>query len=124
MTKKVLDVGQCGFDHPQIKRLIESNFDATVDRAHTAADAKRLAEQHQYDLITVNRVFDQDGQSGIELIKELKANQATAEVPVMLVSNYPDAQAEATQSGAVPGFGKNSLSAPETLEGLAAQLSS
>ena len=41
---------------------------------------------------------------------------ALAALPVMLVSNYPDAQQEAQAAGAVPGFGKAQVSSPETLD--------
>jgi len=43
-------------------------------------------------------------------------------VPVMLVSNFADAQAQAVESGALPGFGKAALNAPETLARLKEQL--
>jgi hypothetical protein len=36
----------------------------------------------------------------------------------MLVSNYDNAQAEATARGALPGFGKGALREPRTVETL------
>lgn len=123
MSKRVLDVGQCGFDHPRIKQMIESTFGASVDRAHTAAETLDLAQQTSYDLIMVNRILDADGDSGLELIKSLKENSATSSTQVMLISNYSDAQHEAVRAGAVQGFGKNAINAAETKEVLSGLLS-
>ena len=122
MTKKVLDVGQCGLDHPRIKRLIESSFDATVHLAHTAQEANTLAASDHYDLILVNRLLDTDHSSGVALIESLKASNDTAGIPVMLVSNFPDAQNQAIDAGAVPGFGKNSMQNAKTLSILSTYL--
>lgn len=122
-TKRVLDVGQCGFDHPRIKQKIESTFGASVDRAHTAAETLDLAQQTSYDLIMVNRILDADGDSGLELIKSLKKNSAASSTQVMLISNYSDAQREAIQAGAVQGFGKNAINAAETKKVLTELLS-
>jgi len=36
-------------------------------------------------------------------------------VPVMLVSNYQEAQQQAVGAGAVPGFGKDSLGRPSMI---------
>jgi two-component system chemotaxis response regulator CheY len=72
----------------------------------------------------VNRVSDADGSPGIELIRALKADPGLAGVPVMLVSNYADAQAQAVALGALPGFGKADLTAPETTEKLRSALGS
>ena len=43
-------------------------------------------------------------------------------VPVMLISNYPEAQEKAVSDGAVRGFGKAVLDDPATVELLAAFL--
>ncbi len=116
MSKRVLDVGQCGIDHPRIKQMIEANFDASVDRAHTAREALGLAERTSYDLIMVNRLLDADGDSGLDLIRSLMKHSATSSAPVMLISNYPDVQHEAIQAGAVQGFGKDAINSAETKE--------
>ena len=69
----------------------------------------------RYDLVLVNRVLDEDGSSGLELIRALKHDPALADVPVMLVSNHADAQEAAFDLGASPGFGKASLHSDATL---------
>ncbi len=118
MTKKVLDVGQCGFDHRLIKRLIETSFHATVDQADTADEAIRMAKNAKYDLILVNRLLDIDHSPGIGLIDQLKSSDDTASIPVMLISNYPQAQAEAKSAGAVEGFGKSAIQDASTRSAL------
>ena len=58
------------------------------------------------------------GSDGMDVLRAIKADAALAPLPVMLVSNYPDAQHEAEAAGAVPGFGKSQVSSAETLERL------
>ncbi len=111
---RILDVGQCDLDHGNITRMLKENFDATVDRARDNAQVDHLLDFYDYDLILVNRIFDADGSSGQDLIARLKSGDSATDAPVMLVSNYDDAQATAQESGAVKGFGKANLDAPET----------
>jgi CheY-like chemotaxis protein len=121
-SPRVLDVGQCNFDHPRITRFLAEHFGAEVDRAHTKDDALRLVKEARYDLILVNRLLDVDQTPGVEVIRALKEDEAYAEIPVMLVSNYPDAQQEAVEAGAEPGFGKAEFEREETVQRLAAVL--
>jgi CheY-like chemotaxis protein len=116
MAKRVLSVGQCVADHGSISRVLQSTFGAEVISANTAADAMTRLKQEAFDLVLVNRIFDLDGDSGIDLIRQLKADKETGGVPVVLVSNYQDAQAQAIAAGAQPGFGKASLRTPETTD--------
>lgn len=119
---RVLSVGQCGFDHASIARLLSSRFRAEVEAAATADEALPRLRAGRFDLVLVNRVGDRDGRPGVELIRALKVDPALATVPVMLVSNYAEAQDEAVALGALPGFGKASLHDPATHRRLAATL--
>ncbi len=121
---RVLDVGQCGFDHHAIARYLAERFDAEVAWADDLDDARQALASSRFDLVLVNRVLDLDGSSGLELIRTLKedASPAVAATPVMLVSDYPDAQRAAQELGALAGFGKSELHAPETFERLNALL--
>lgn len=114
--KRVLSVGQCIPDHGSIAHTLERHFQAEVVAAATAAEALAQLDKEAYDLVLVNRVFDWDGDSGLELIKQLKSADHGRTIPVMLVSNYKDAQQEAVAAGAVPGFGKSTLGHPEMLD--------
>ncbi len=72
------------------------------------------------NLLLINRVLDGrfDTDSGIELIRQLA--QLPDPPAMMLVSNFPDAQAQAQEAGALPGFGKSELADPSTAEKLKA----
>ncbi|MBW7857185.1 MAG: response regulator [Leptonema sp. (in: Bacteria)] len=115
--KVVLDVGQCRPDHIAISKLIES-VGASIERIALSKEAVDLLKQKKYDLVLVNRKIDKDYTDGVELVKMMQADPELKSIPVMLVSNYPEAQQDAVQLGAVMGFGKNALSKPETAERL------
>lgn len=118
MSKRVLDVGQCGFDHGAIRRLVNSQFGAEVVQAHRLDDAVARLRNESFDLVLVNRKLDADDSDGMEVLRAIKANEALAPTPVMLVSNYADAQQAAVDAGAEPGFGKSELNQPSTREKL------
>lgn len=90
---------------------------ASFVRANTTDELRAHAEA---DAFLVNRVLE--GRfatgSGVELIVTMPEAQRQR---TALVSNLPEAQAEAVAAGAVPGFGKAVLysdRARETIEGL------
>jgi response regulator RpfG family c-di-GMP phosphodiesterase len=113
-NKRTLSVGQCSADHGSITYTLRENFRAQVVEADTIDEALRLLAAEPFDLVLVNRVFDVDGSPGIDLVRQIKAGPH-GQVPVMLVSNYEDAQNEAVEAGAVPGFGKATLGRPAML---------
>ena len=119
---RVLSVGQCGFDHRSISGYLAERFGAEVERADSLDDTRDAMRSARYDLVLVNRVLDEDGSSGLELIRALKHDPALADVPVMLVSNHADAQEAAFDLGASPGFGKASLHSDATLARIKALL--
>jgi CheY-like chemotaxis protein len=119
MSKRVLDVGQCGPDHSSIRSYLTRNFDCEVVQVDDAAGALAELKGGQFDLVLVNRKLDRDYSDGIEVIRKLKADPVAASVPVMLVTNYPEHQASAIAVGAIPGFGKLEFQKPETREKLA-----
>ena len=106
---RVLDVGQCDYDHDRISTLLRSQFGVEVVRAHSTAEALDRLRSEAFDLMLVNRIFDHTAEDGFDLIRKAKANAKTSGVPVMLVSNFPESQAEAVAVGALPGFGKAAL---------------
>jgi len=114
-SKRVLSVGQCFADHGSLARTLKQHFGAEVVAADGPAEALGLLEQQAFDLVLVNRVFDADGGSGLAFIRQLTQRQPQVTIPVMLVSNYEDAQREAVAAGARPGFGKAALGLPQTL---------
>ena len=119
MSKRVLDVGQCGPDHSSIRSYLTRNFDCEVIQVDDAAGALTELKGGHFDLVLINRKLDRDYSDGIEVIRKLKADPDAASVPVMLVTNYPEHQDAAIAVGAIRGFGKLEFQKPETREKLA-----
>jgi CheY-like chemotaxis protein len=111
-AKKVLSLGQCWADHGAISQVFMRHFGAEVVSADTTAEALNLLQEQSFALVLVNRLLDQDGSRGLEFIRQLKNDEALRRFPAMLVSNHEDAQREAVQAGAEPGFGKAALGQP------------
>lgn len=122
MAKRVLSVGQCGPDHGMISRYLDQEFACEVVAADLLIDTQTKLEREKFDLILINRKLDHDYSDGVEIIRALKADPATANVPIMLVTNYPEHQEAAMAAGALLGFGKLEFGKAETREKLAAVL--
>jgi DNA-binding response OmpR family regulator len=122
-TKRVLNIGHCLADHTGISLTLRQHFDAEVVPADTREESLGQLRQGGFDLVLVNRVLDGDGSSGLEFIKALRADDVGQQVPIMLVSNYEDAQRAAVDAGAVPGFGKGALGHPAMIARLRKYLS-
>lgn len=118
----VLDVGNCDPDHAAIRAMLSRHFQADVRRVMFVEEALAALAREPFELVLVNRRIFADDSDGLELIRRMKADPALSAIPVMLVSNYPDAQSAAVAAGAVPGFGKAALHAPQTLARLAERL--
>ncbi len=121
-SPRVLSIGQCNMDHGILTQHFSRRFGARLDRANGLADARQALGRGRYALVLVNRQLDADGSEGIDVIRAIKADESVSSIPVMLVSNFADAQEAALAAGAEPGFGKAQLDAAETLARLAAVL--
>ena len=108
MSKRILSVGQCSLDGPAIASRLKEAFDVVVVSADTADEAHDEVDDAEFDLILINRILDATGEDGIALLRRLKSGTAS-QIPIMLVSNFEDAQTRAMQTGGVKGFGKNNL---------------
>ena len=104
--------------------MLKQHFDVDVQRVHAHDEAIAKAKELQPALVLINRLYDANGDEGMETLAALKADDATAKIPVMIVSNYADAQEAAVAAGAVQGFGKSALNAPETTALLSEHLGS
>ncbi len=118
MAKRVLDVGNCGPDFSTIESFLSGRFGSEVAQAHGADDALEKLRSGAFDLVLVNRKLDRDYSDGIEVIKQIKSDVELKDVPVMLVTNFPEHQDAAEAIGAQRGFGKLELEKPETEERL------
>jgi len=113
--KKVVAAGNCMADHGSLSRLL-ADFNAELVGVDTADELQAALRQGDVDLVLVNRVFDRNGASGVGVVGDICAQENTP--PVMLISNYADAQQQAEQAGALPGFGKAALHEEATLQKL------
>lgn len=123
MKRQLLDVGQCDADHYRISTTLGKNFDVEIQRAHSHDEAVKLATDTPFDLILINRLLDADGSRAMNVLSTLKTTPSAAQIPVMIVSNFEDAQKTAVEAGAVHGFGKAALDSDATKEILAEYLS-
>lgn len=114
MPKRVIDCGNCAPDHQAIRNMIQSHFDAVVEQTQDAAETLARLREGGVDLVLVNRKLDLDYSDGIDVIRQIKSDDELSGVPVMLVTNYEEHQQAAVAIGAVAGFGKLSVSDPQT----------
>jgi CheY-like chemotaxis protein len=122
MTKRVALIGHCGPDSSYLRMAVSRAANgAQVVAADDTAELDRLLSEG-VDLLLFNRVLDYgfDETEGVAIIRKLRANHPN--LKMMLVSNYPDAQAEAVAAGALPGFGKREMSSPRVTELIRAAL--
>ncbi|MCH2125174.1 MAG: response regulator [Pirellulaceae bacterium] len=122
MTTRVLDIGNCSPDHASIRSLLDTSFGAQVVQAHGLEDALEQLANQSFALILVNRKLDRDYSDGLDVIKEIKACEKFAEMPIMMITNFAEHQAKAVEAGALEGFGKLELASQATQEKLAAVL--
>src|SRR6266704_2500716 len=116
MPKKVALIGHCGPDISYLRMTISS---AVKEVRILAADDD--VELHHVlnegaDLLLFNRElgYGFTDPEGVKIIQRLRAANPT--LKMMLVSNYPDAQAAAIAAGALPGFGKREIGTKKVTE--------
>ena len=116
-AKKVVLVGHCVPDSFMLKGVIEKAIPgAQVVRANNDAELKREAAGAA--LLVVNRVLDGEfaDEAGFAVVRAF----AGGGTKTMLISNFPEALAEAEKLGAAPGFGKKVAGSEETAKRLKA----
>ncbi len=124
MSRRILDVGQCGPDHATLTRFLTTHFpDLAIERADLPKHVLDKLRQGNYDLVLINRKLDADGSDGLEIIRQIKGDPQLEQTPVMLVTNYAEYQQAAVEAGAEYGFGKLEYDNPSTLQRLKAVLS-
>ena len=70
------------------KDLSTANFSVTT--AYHGSQVVELAEQHLFDLIFLDLLLP--GKSGFEILKELKANKKTKDIPVIIITNLGEVE--------------------------------
>jgi hypothetical protein len=113
---RVLDVGNCDPDHAMIREFLTAHFDVEVDRVMFVDDALARMRGTRYALVMFNRLIFEDGSQGLLLLQKAKADPHLTATPVMMISNFAEAQSSSVAAGGVPGFGKAAVGRPETLD--------
>ena len=114
--KRIVLVGHCGPDSSYLRITIAKAVKGTsILMADDEAHLNRLVAEG-VDLLLLNRVLDYgfSVELGTDLIKRLR--QEHPDLKIMLITNYPEVQAEAVQLGALPGFGKQEMGTPRVAE--------
>jgi DNA-binding NarL/FixJ family response regulator len=112
MPKKVLLVGHCGPDGSYLRVAVRAASPEAIVSCAGTNDELRRAIANGIDLLLINRNLDGDFEQadGIELIQSLRTSDP--DVKMMLITNFPEAQAAARAAGALAGFGKKDLGKP------------
>ena len=111
--KKVVLVGHCGPDSSYLRMAVMSaDKNVQVLMADDMDELEALLAKGHADLLLLNRELSWGfhDMGGVDLIRKLRGLHP--ELRMMLVSNYPDAQAAAVAAGGVPGFGKREIGTP------------
>ena len=113
-TKRVGLVGHCMADSARLEGFIKTTLGGDSDVVRIMSDTD--LREASCDLLLVNRVLDGrfSSPNGVSLIRQLRREGRDANA--MLISNFPEAQAEAEQAGAEPGFGKRQIGSEEAGE--------
>lgn len=123
-VKKVVGlVGHCVPDSSHLTMTVTRAVPGTVVKRVTDETSTQALLAAGVDLLLVNRAMEPGYADavGTDYIRRLRVSHPG--VKVMLISNYPESQAEAVNDGAFPGFGKAELTKPETLSKLQIALS-
>jgi len=120
--QRIALVGHCGPDAAMLKHTLQRFANgATVELVTDEAQLQRVLTGEA--LLLVNRVLDGDFsvEQGVMLIRELAGRSDGPRF--MMVSNLDEAQRQAEQAGAYPGFGKNDLGGEKMQQRLHAAMS-
>jgi hypothetical protein len=119
---KVALVGHCGPDSSYLRMVIGQA--AKGAQVLMADDDQELQDVLAQDvaLLLFNRElgYGFTHKTGVDAIRHLRG--LNKDLKMMLVSNYPDAQAAAVANGALPGFGKREIGSPRVIEVLKAAI--
>jgi ActR/RegA family two-component response regulator len=116
MPKRVALIGHCGPDSSYLRLTVsKASRDVQVVMVDDSTELERLVADG-VDLLLFNRVLDYgfDDTEGVAVIRRLRKTHPN--LRMMLVSNYPEAQAEAVAAGALPGFGKREMGSSRVAE--------
>ena len=119
--KTVLSVGQCGPDHASLSGFLKQ-FNVRIISADLPVDTLEILGREQVDLVLINRKLDRDYSDGMNILRLIKEDDQISQVPVMIVSNFEDAQQASVNAGGLYGIGKSELSTKAARDRVAAVL--
>lgn len=102
--------------------MLDRNFEVDIDRVMFVEEALEKMQSNKYALVMVNRLIFADSSEGIELIRQAKSNDDMQATPILMISNYEEAQERAMAAGAVRGFGKADIGKPSVINLLGSYL--
>jgi DNA-binding NarL/FixJ family response regulator len=114
--RRILLVGHCGPDGTYLRSAIRSALgEVQIVMVEDSAQLQQALSEGA-DLVLFNRElgYGFDPAGGVEMISTL--HQQNPALRMMLVSNYPDAQAAAVAAGAFAGFGKRQIGTPRVTQ--------
>ena len=109
MPQRIVLVGHCGVDAPRLEAAVSKCVpSAEVISVNSEQCLEDVCDEGA-DLLLINRrlPYGFDTEEGVELMRELRQVHPT--VKLMLVSDRQDAQKQASEAGAIDGFGKTDL---------------
>jgi hypothetical protein len=116
----VVLVGHCGPDTSYLRMAVQKALPGSPIRAaHDEFELDRLLAsipgEDPQPILLVNRSLEPgfEHETGVELIAHLHRKRPLSKL--LLVSNFPEAQEAAIQSGARPGFGKRDIGSPKVI---------
>ena len=119
MPVKIALVGHCGPDSFMLRSAVK--YAVKDVELHMITDGGALAAllSNGPALLLVNRQLDGNFEviEGVDLIRRLHTTYP--QLPMMLISNYADAQQAAEAAGARPGFGKSEIGSAKMRDALA-----
>ena len=111
-----------GPDQAALAGFLNAHFDVQILTSDLLPDTLEALRGRTVDLVLINRKLDADYSDGMEILTTIREDPALRDIPVMIISNFDDAQQAAVAAGAARGFGKAELSDPATRETVAAIL--
>lgn len=122
MPHKIALVGHCGPDSFMLRSAVK--YAAKDAEVLMINDDNQLAHQLStgLSLLLVNRMMDGNFEvrEGVELIRRLHITYP--QLPLMLISNYPESQQAAVEAGGRLGFGKSEIGSAKMKDALAGVL--
>jgi hypothetical protein len=95
--------------------MLLNHFNVEVDRVMFVDEALERMKGGDYALVLFNRLVFADGSEGLHLVRTAKRDPTLAGTPMMMISNYADAQAASVAAGAEPGFGKKAVGSADAV---------